>query len=68
MEKNNQKITEELILANMAAALEGFEPDPDVEAAYDEMEEDYVTEDDIARENRFWVDDDGHWQELDDDD
>ena len=30
--------------------------------------EDYVTEDDIARENGFYVDEDGHWQELPDDD
>ncbi len=29
--------------------------------------EDYVSEDDIARENGFWVDEDGHWRELPDD-
>jgi len=29
--------------------------------------EDYVSEDDIARENGFYVDDDGHWRELPDD-
>ena len=34
---------------------------------YDYLEE-YVTEDDIARENGFYVDEDGHWQELPDDD
>ena len=34
---------------------------------YDYREE-YVTEDDIARENGFYVDEDGHWQELPDDD
>ena len=28
---------------------------------------DYVSEDDIARENGFWVDEDGHWRELPDD-
>ena len=27
----------------------------------------YVSEDDIARENGFYVDDDGHWRELPED-
>ena len=30
--------------------------------------QDYVSEDEIARENGFYVDDDGHWRELDEDD
>ena len=34
---------------------------------YDYREE-YISEDDIARENGFYVDDDGHWRELPDDD
>ena len=34
----------------------------------DDYEEEYVSEDDIARENGFWVDDDGHWRELPDED
>lgn len=29
--------------------------------------EDYASEDDIARENGFYVDEDGHWRELPDD-
>jgi hypothetical protein len=33
-----------------------------------EYREEYVTEDDIARENGFWVDEDGHWRELPDED
>lgn len=28
--------------------------------------EDHVTEDDIARENGFWIDDDGDWQDMED--
>lgn len=36
--------------------------------ADDGCREDRVTEDDVARENGFWVDEDGHWRELDEDD
>ncbi len=38
--------------------------DDEEEDDYD-YRQDYVSEDDIARENGFWVDDDGHWRELD---
>ena len=31
-------------------------------------EEEYVSIDDIARSEGFWIDDDGHWRELPDDD
>ena len=34
----------------------------------EDYEPEYVSIDDIARENGFWIDDDGHWQELPDDD
>ena len=34
----------------------------------DDWEEEYVSESEIARENGFWVDDDGHWREMEDDD
>jgi len=32
-----------------------------------DYEEEYVSIDDIARGEGFWIDDDGHWQELPDD-
>lgn len=34
----------------------------------EDYEPEYVSIDDIARENGFWIDDDGHWRELPDDD
>ena len=36
--------------------------------AYANKSEEYFTEDDIARENGCWVDEDGHWQPLPEDD
>ena len=39
---------------------------PNEDGDYDPRE-DYVSEDDIARENGFYVDDGGHWRELPDD-
>ena len=70
MEMNKQIITEEDLIAFIA---EGMEPiKPEEQAAIDEDEdgytEEYVSEDEIARENGFWVDEDGHWRELDEDD
>ncbi len=34
----------------------------------EEYEEEYVSIDDIARGEGFWIDDDGHWRELDEED
>ncbi len=34
----------------------------------DDYEEEYVSIDDIARSEGFWIDDDGHWRELDEED
>ena len=34
----------------------------------DDSREEYVSIDDIARSEGFWIDDDGHWRELPDDD
>ena len=42
------------------------EVSPELQEILDEVGN--VTEDDIARENGFWVDEDGNWQPLDDDD
>lgn len=70
MEMKHDIITEEDLIAFIAESMDEFEPEDAVEedtsqeCRYDYWE-DRVTEDDIARENGFWVDDDGHWQELD---
>ena len=75
MEKNHKVITEEMILADFAATLEGSVPGPEDSgdgsgeyASRQYVPEDYFTEDDIARENGCWVDEDGHWQPLPEDD
>ncbi len=34
----------------------------------DDYVEEYVSIDDIARGEGFWIDDDGHWRELDEED
>ena len=77
MEMKYQPVTEEDLIAFVSESIDPFEPDPPAAAssassgAEDDEDEswqyDYVSEDDIARENGFWIDDDGHWQELDDD-
>ena len=36
--------------------------------ADEDYKPEYITEEDVARENGFWVDEDGHWRELDEDD
>ena len=40
----------------------------DAEDDDDDYREEYVSIDDIARGEGFWIDDDGHWRELPDDD
>ena len=74
MDMNKQIVTEEEFVAFIAENMGEFEPEePETEAADDDEEDDdyveeYISEDDIARENGFWVDDDGHWRELDEED
>lgn len=63
-------ITEADLIAFIAESMDEFEPEEAVEEDESRSDrydcwEDRVTEDDIARENGFWVDEDGHWQELD---
>ena len=73
MSMNRQIITDDDLIAFIAEGMEEYIPDGlEAESAADtddeeDYVEEYVTEDDIARENGFWVDEDGHWQELDDD-
>ena len=43
--------------------LDDTENDPD-----DYYEEEYISIDEIARSEGFWIDDDGHWRELEDED
>ena len=67
-------ITEEDFIVFIAENMDEFEPEaPETENSAtvgddSDYVEEYVSEDDIARENGFWVDEDGHWQELDEDD
>ena len=67
METNQEIVTEEDLIAFIAEHMDEFVPEEDREDGYD-YPEDHVTEDDIARENGFWVDEDGHWRELDEED
>ena len=67
MEMNQEIVTEEDLIAFIAGAKVEFVPEEAREEGYD-YPEDHVTEDDIARENGFWVDEDGHWRELDEED
>ena len=39
-------------------------PMDDLEDPDHEYEPEYVSIEDIARQEGFWIDDDGHWQEL----
>ena len=66
MEMKYQPAIEELstLLPYEIFGTSSEDEDDDDESWRDE----YVSEDDIARENGFWIDDDGHWQPLDDDD
>ena len=75
MKLEKQIATDEELISFVAENMDEYEPDePGTEADAspeddeEDFYEDHVTEDDIARENGFWVDDDGHWRELDEDD
>ena len=78
MEMKYQPGTEEELIAFISESMDPFEADPPAapsnapSAAEDDEEErwqyEYVSEDEIARENGFWVDEDGHWRELDEED
>ena len=77
MEMKYQLTTEEDLIAFISDLIEPFRADPpaaagnSVSEAEDDEDEswryDYVSEDYIARDNCFGVDEDGHWRELDDD-
>ncbi len=78
MEMKYQPVTEEELDAIFSRSTGPREAVPPAatssmpsEAEDDEDEDEawryeYVSEDDIARENGCWIDDDGHWQPIED--
>lgn len=72
--ENNSEFSRDMefiaLLMEMAGPQDACMPDSLEESPEEDgyEEEDRTTEDDIARENGFWVDDDGDWQPLPDDD
>ena len=68
MEKKMSKPVDIGDIFEVCEAVPSSMPDCVIEDDDYDYREEYVTEDDIARENGFWVDDDGHWRELPDED
>ena len=77
MEMKYQPVTEEELIAFISESMDPFEADPPAAAGNEapEAEDDddecwryeYVSEEEVARENGCWIDDDGHWVPIDDD-
>ena len=71
MDMNKQIVTEEDLIAFIGEDIEPFKTEEQA-AVTDEDEKDYipeyVSEEEVARENGCWIDDDGHWIPMDYDD
>lgn len=67
--KNNSNIdTEEKLIAAISASIAGTQKEESqLSSNSDDYEENFVTEEEIARGNGYWVDEDGDWQEPEED-